>query len=183
MDTDPIADVLERTDAVGWHPRVYFHQPDHPLHGRRLGCIIGIMTDPLTGQPTGAISRTYLDDDLHKVRTAKTWGRPLGIVRLSHDQDVLHGLHLAEGIETALAAAVIGARPIWSAGSDVLMAAFPVLSGIGCLTLFADNDESGAGLRAARKAEARWLSADREVHVKIWNRLGDFNDALREAGR
>ncbi len=47
IDIDAIADVLERTDAVGWHPKVYFNEPErhgrprHPLHGQLLGCIIG----------------------------------------------------------------------------------------------------------------------------------------------
>ena len=59
IDTDAIADILERTDAVGWHPKVYFNEPErhgrprHPLHGQLLGCIIGIMTDPVTALPTG----------------------------------------------------------------------------------------------------------------------------------
>jgi hypothetical protein len=103
-----------------------------------------------------------------------------GIVRLSHAEDVLEGLHLAEGLETALAAAAIGFRPIWSTGSDTQMAAFPVLPGIEALTLFADHDEKGAGERAAREAEARWLEAGCEAHVILRDPLGDINDALRE---
>ena len=57
--TSAIENVLERTDAIGWHRAVYFNEPGHALHGRKLGCIIGVMTDPVTGEPTGAISRTY----------------------------------------------------------------------------------------------------------------------------
>ena len=44
--TSAIEDVLERTDGVGWHPAVYFNEPGHALHGRKLGCIVGVMTDP-----------------------------------------------------------------------------------------------------------------------------------------
>ncbi len=56
---------LETIAAVGWHPSVYFSQKDpdepfHELHGRRLGCIVGMMTDPATGERLGPISRTYL---------------------------------------------------------------------------------------------------------------------------
>ena len=72
INTDAIADVLARIDAIGWHPAVYFKQPGHELHGRHLGCIVGMMSDPLAAQPTGAISRTYLAP-----------GAPMGIVRLS----------------------------------------------------------------------------------------------------
>jgi hypothetical protein len=104
IDVAAIADVLARTDAIGWHPAVYFNglsddRPPHPLHGQTLGCIVGIMTDPVTAEPTGAISRTYLAPDGTKVGPAKTLGSPPGIVRLSRDEDVLDGLHIAEGLE------------------------------------------------------------------------------------
>jgi hypothetical protein len=46
VDTTVIADVLGRTEAIGWHPAVYFNKKGHPLHGQRLGCIVGIMSDP-----------------------------------------------------------------------------------------------------------------------------------------
>ena len=36
------------------------------------------------------------------------------------------------------------------------MAKFPVLAGIGALTLLVDHDESGAGQRAAEECAARW---------------------------
>jgi hypothetical protein len=176
--TAAIADVLERTDAIGWHPAVYFNQPDHPLHGQRLGCIVGVMTDAVTAKPTGAISRTYLDGDGRKIGKAKTLGSPAGIVRLSRDEDVLGGLHLAEGLETALAAMSIGLRPIWATGSTALMAKFPVLDGIECLTLIADHDASGTGEKAARAAESRWRQAKREVRIFRTDQIGDINDAL-----
>ena len=62
-----IRGALETVAAVGWHPAVYFAQKDpnepfHELHGRFLGCIVGIMTDPATGERLGPISRTYLLD-------------------------------------------------------------------------------------------------------------------------
>jgi hypothetical protein len=62
IDTGAIADVLERTDAIGWHSAVYFHEPDHLLHRQRLGCIVGVITDPVSARPTGAISRTLSDN-------------------------------------------------------------------------------------------------------------------------
>ena len=74
-----------------------------------------------------------------------------------------------------------GLRPMWSTGTAGLMGAFPVLSGIRCLTLIADNDESRAGEIAARKAQLRWLQAGYEAQVFRPNRLGDVNDVLFEA--
>ncbi len=100
---------LETVAAVGWHPAVYFSQKDpdepfHELHGRRLGCIVGVMTDPATGERLGPISRTYLFGG-KKVGTAKTLKRAenerLGVVRISPDTDIRR-LALTEGYETGL---------------------------------------------------------------------------------
>ena len=60
IDTRRIGDALERIDAIGWHPSVRFNQDGHELHGRFLGCIIGVMTDLVTAKHTGGISRTYV---------------------------------------------------------------------------------------------------------------------------
>ena len=177
-----IADVLERIDAIGWHPSVLFREQGHPFDGERLGCIVGVMTDPVTAKPTGAISRTYLHKGL-KVGKAKTLGSPVGIVRLSAEEDVVEGLCLAEGLETCLGAMAKGFRPCWSTGSAGVMAAFPVLAGVEALTLLADNDASGTGLRAANETAVRWRAAGREAHVHLREVLGDLNDVLMETRR
>jgi hypothetical protein len=182
IDVDAIADVLERTDAIAWHPSVLFREEGHALDGKRLGALIGIMTDPITAKPTGAISRTFIHEG-RKIGKAKTLGSPVGIVRLSADEDVVGGLCLAEGLETCLAAMAKGFRPAWACGSAGLLAAFPVLAGVEAHTLFADNDASGTGLRAASQAAARWRAAGRETHVYLCEVLGDFNDVLLETGR
>jgi putative DNA primase/helicase len=181
IDTAPIGDVLERTDAIGWHPAVYFHSPGHELHGQRLGCIVGIMTDVRSAAPTGAISRTYIGPDGKKVGKAKTLGTPIGIVRLSRDDDVCQGLILTEGLETALAAMSIGLRPMWSTGSTGHMRTFPPLAGIECITIIADHDKNGAGENAAAEGGRRWLAAEKEVRIIVRNQRGDLNDALRDA--
>ena len=175
--TSAIEDVLERTDGVGWHPAVYFNEPGHALHGRKLGAIISVMTDRITAEPTGAISRTYIHEG-RKLRKAKTLGSPAGIIRLSEDADVLEGLHIAEGLETALAGMSIGLRPMWAAGSTALMAKFPVLSGVEALTVIVDHDANAAGERAARELEARWLDAGREVRLLRSDDYGDLNDII-----
>jgi hypothetical protein len=130
IDVSAIRDVLQRTDAIGWHSAVYFNEPGHELHGQHLGCIVGIMTDPVTAKPTGAFSRTYIGTNLRKVTKAKTLGSPRGIIRLSRDEDVHEGLFLAEGLETALAGMAIRLRPMWAVGDAGMMAAFPLLNGI-----------------------------------------------------
>jgi hypothetical protein len=182
-----VRDALERKDVIGWHPAVYLNEPGdlqhgipvHPLHGQRLGCIVGIMTDPITGRPTGAISRTYLDADLQKIGKAKTLGKPQDIIRLSRDEDVHEGLFLTEGLETALTAMAIGLRPVWATGTTGVMKRFPVLPGIEALTIIADHDHNGAGERAAREVANRWREAGREVHILLPTAFGDLNDLIR----
>jgi hypothetical protein len=125
----------------------------------------------------------YIDSDLQKVGKAKTLGRPAGLVRLSSSDDLLNELFIAEGLETALTAAAIGLRPVWSTGSTALMASFPVLAGVDRLNIIADHDENGAGERAARAAEARWRGAGREVRVFRTEQIGDLNDAIMRLTR
>jgi hypothetical protein len=62
IETTAIADILDRTDAIGWHESVLFREGGHALDGKRLGCIVGVMSDPATATPTGAISRTYVHE-------------------------------------------------------------------------------------------------------------------------
>jgi hypothetical protein len=151
--------VLESTDAIGWNPSVLFCEPGHTLDGKRLGAIIGIMADPISAEPTRGISRTCLHEG-RKVGKAKNLG-PAGIVRLTPDEDVTQGL-----------------RPAWSTGSTSIMGKMPVLGGIESITILADNDENGAGGRAAREAGRRWKEAGRVVRVWIPPTRGDFNDIL-----
>jgi hypothetical protein len=109
------------------------------------------MTDLVTALPTGAVSRTYIGPDLTKIGKAKTLGSPTGIVRLSADHEVLEGLFLAEGLETALAAMSVGLRPLSSTGSSGMLAGFPVPSSVQALNVIVDHDINGAGEKAARE--------------------------------
>jgi putative DNA primase/helicase len=132
------------------------------------------MTDPVTAQRTGGISRTYIHQG-RKVAKAKGLG-PAGLVRLSPDEEVLGGLHIAEGLETALDMMARDYRPMWSCGSTSIMAKMTVVSGIECITILADHDDNGAGERAAQELEQRWLEAGREAIVITPLAPGDFND-------
>ena len=152
--TARFVDVLSVVDAIGWHPECFFQQDGHRLDGHRLGCIVAIMTDAVSGKPTGGISRTYIHEG-EKVAKAKGLG-PAGITRLTPDEDVTNGLHIAEGLETALAAMSKDMRPMWSTGSTSIMAKLPIVSGIECITVIADKDENGAGEKAAHEAGQRW---------------------------
>jgi putative DNA primase/helicase len=181
IGTDAIADVLESSDAIGWNPSVLFREPGHPLDGKRLGAIVGIMTDPMTAQRTGGISRTYVHQGI-KVAKAKGLG-PAGVARLTPDEDTVGGLHLAEGLESALDAMSKNFRPMWSTGSASIMAKFPILSGIEFVTVIADHDDSGAGQKAANELKRRYRAAGRQARAWISTAPGDFNDISMRASQ
>lgn len=135
--------------------------------------MVALITDILTGKPQG-IHRTFLDRDGRKVDRKMLGLAGGGVVRLSSDDDVSTGLAIAEGIETALAAPY---RPVWACLSAGTMEVFPVLAGIEALAVFADNDRSGTGQKAANSCAARWHEASREVTISILDREGtDFAD-------
>ena len=143
---------LEDVDTLGWCERVYFREEGHELHGQWLGAIVGILTDPATAEPTGGITRTYIHRNV-KIGKAKSLGGVgrLGIIRLSPDDEVGTGLHGCEGIESALSAMIMGFCPMWASGSTSTMEDFPVLAGVECLTIIADNDRKTQDEIASRR--------------------------------
>jgi len=114
----------------------------------------------MENRPTG-IHRTFLNEDGTKCER-KMLGRA-GVIRLSPDETVMLGLGIAEGVEDGLAVLLSGWSPIWVAGSTGAIRRFPVLDGIGSLTIFADADS--AGLEAAQECEGRWAALGKEARI------------------
>jgi CHC2 zinc finger/Toprim domain len=167
--------------VIRFHPRCPFDIDNHPA----MVCLFrNVATD--AGQ---AIFRIALTPDAKKIGKGLGYGprgapsfAGLAAIKLFDDADEDQGLVLAEGIETALAAAYGGGyRPVWAmAGTDGIKA-FPVLPGIDGLTILAEKDKSGvtASADAVRECGTRWTKAGRDVIV--WkSERGDFNDAVRE---
>lgn len=94
-----------------------------------------------------------------------------GVVRLWPDESVTTGLAVAEGVETALAAAH-ALTPVWAALDAGNLSRLPVLAGIESLTIFVDRDESGTGQEAAADCADRWLDAGRGVVLLMPDRIG-----------
>jgi hypothetical protein len=110
------------------------------------------------------------------------------VVKLTPDEDVTTRLNIAEGIEDALTVlGNFGISPIWATMTSGTMKAFPVLSGIEALAIFANNDlpklHGGrlhqAGNEAARACAARWIADGREASIWLPPRIGsDFNNLV-----
>src|SRR5262249_46755064 len=98
-----------------------------------------------------------------------------GAVRLTMPGPVLG---IAEGIETALAAMKMFSVPTWAALNDGGVERFEPPAETERLIIFGDNDQSGAGQRAAYALAAR-MAGRIEVEVKIPDPTGtDWNDVL-----
>jgi putative DNA primase/helicase len=143
---------------------------DHALRWHAGICaVVAVMTDPITNEQTG-IHRTFLNADgtavLNPDGTKKRMmlGKQ-GVIRLTRNEDVTSGLGIVEGIEDGLAVLLSGWAPVWAATSAGAIKAFPVLSGIEALTIFADQDDNATGFTAALACQARWTTADREVRI------------------
>jgi putative DNA primase/helicase len=167
--------------ALRFHDRCPFKLLNGELE--RLPAMLAAMVDIHNSALVG-IHRTALATDgsgksaVAELGNAKKMlGRAAGAcIKLSADEEVAAGLHVAEGIETALACMAMGFRPMWVALSAGGIAGFPVLGGIEALTIFADNDT--AGLKAANDCAFRWGDAGKEVNIVIPALKGtDFADA------
>ena len=150
-------------EVLRWHPG--------------LNALLALFRNIETGEPQ-AVTRILLDRDAHK--TARMFTGPVGgaAVMLDAFENVLEGLHIGEGVETCMAARQYDLKPTWALGSTTAIAKFPVLSGVGCLTLLQEND-GGKSERACRACGKVWRAAGRQVILNI-PRVGakDLNDVL-----
>jgi hypothetical protein len=160
--------------AIRFHPACPWREADDSIV--RIPAMIAAFRDIQTDRLTG-INRTRLSPE-----GAKIDRRMLGVaaacaVKLDADDTVVGGLHISEGVETAMTARLLGLRPTWALGSAGAVAAFPVLGGIECLTILAEHDPASA--RAVQACGERWYAAGREVLVNRPTAGKDLNDAIR----
>jgi hypothetical protein len=173
--------------ALRFHPTCPFRLEDGTT--ARLPALVALMTDAMTGEAVGVLRTALRPDGRGKAdmpglgNAKKMLGTARGaVVRLTPDDEVTTGLHVAEGIETALRCALMGLRPIWAALSAGGIARMLVLRGIEALTILADHDANGTGQNAARECATRWTEAGCEVRIILPPTLGsDFAD--QEGGR
>jgi putative DNA primase/helicase len=139
-----------------------------PARGDYPAAMLGRVTDAITAEPI-SLHFTRLNPDGSKLadtpkKLLSEHRKAGGVIRVWPDEAITHGLAIAEGIESVLAAAH-GFAPIWSCIDAGNLAAFRVLGGIEALTIVADNDE--AGIDAAEQCAQRWANAGREVRIAI----------------
>ena len=127
-----------------------------------------------------SIHRTYLQDARKApVPAPKKLMQGLSIpgaaIRLT---PVSRSLGIAEGIETALAAAELFEVPTWSCISTSGIESFEPPEGVEQIVIFADHDANFAGQAAAYRAAHRLALKQYEVEVVIPPTVGDWMDQL-----
>lgn len=168
-----------------WHPRLR-HPTGHVGPG-----LVALLTDAVTGRAM-SLHRTWLAADGRgkaAVEGPRRWWPRLpkagGVVRLWPDPELTTGLCVAEGLESALSAA-LGFGLAWATADAGNLENLPVLDGIECLTIVADHDELNPktgerrGLEAAHHCARRWREAGKEA--RLWRSPiegTDLNDFAR----
>jgi hypothetical protein len=127
-----------------------------------------------------AVQRIFLNREAKKDGAPMMLGSAGGAaMQLQRLQD--GKLHVAEGLETALAVIAMDHGPVWALGSTSLIKSFPVLDGVNDLTIWTDRDpvdpKTGKrpGESAADTCQQRWHGAGRET--RQWVPLRDGWDA------
>jgi hypothetical protein len=163
-----------------------FH-PSAPFGGVRHPCLLALMRDIVSDAPRG-IQRTALTADGRKIAGMTLGAKAGAAIKLWPDSNVCSGLVIGEGMETVLAAALRIAyrgtllRPAWAVGDARNLETFPVLPGIGSLTILVDCDTSGTGQAAAQACARRWRAAGREVIRLVPRQVDkDFADIVSAA--
>jgi putative DNA primase/helicase len=160
-------------DAIRFHAAC-------PFGAFRVPAMLALITDAVTGEPTG-IHRTAIKDDGSGKRFGADSKRALGIARSGavRLQAASEYLGIAEGIETALSAMQVFKTPVWATLSSGGIASFPILPGIKLLTVFADHDQPG--IAAAERCCRRYNAAGIDAEIRHPSRPGtDWNDFVRQ---
>jgi Toprim domain len=86
-------------------------------------------------------------------------------------------LHVGEGVETCLAARILGHAPTWALGSVGMIAQFPLIDGVARLRILGENDAASAS--TSKLCGNRWHAAGRKVQIVTPDPgCGDLNDEL-----
>jgi DNA polymerase len=158
-------------DVLLFHPRCPFGP------GIRHPCLVALMRDAVTDAQIG-IQRVALTPEGRKIDR-----RMLGNAGAVKFWPAGSTLVVAEGIETALAAATripyrdAPLRPAWSLLSAGALERLPILPGVERLIILVDHDD--AGKNAAAGCANRWQRAGRTVIRLTPEQEGaDFNDLI-----
>lgn len=164
--------------SVRVHPGLSYRDEDNHLVGT-YPVMLATVTDPAGKAAT--LHRTYLENGRKApVSHPKKLMQGLSVVGAAIRLFPLsEALGIAEGIETALAAAELFRRPVWSCISAQGIESFIPPAGVRAITIFADHDLNYTGQAAAYRTAHRLALKGYAVTVNIPDAPGDWLDVLR----
>jgi putative DNA primase/helicase len=177
---------LTEWPRLGFHPALsYFETAEGGRRGESYPALVATVRN-VRGEIV-TLHRTYLAKDGNGkapvTSPKKLMAPPRGTVtgccvRL---YETARELHVAEGIETALAVYVALGEPVWSTISAYGLATVELPPEVRAVHIWADFDRSGAGQDAALACRKRLEREGRRVAVHFPKKLGqDWLDVLRE---
>jgi putative DNA primase/helicase len=155
----------------------------------RTAAMVALVRGIVSNVPQ-AIHRTAIDRAGNKIAVGGKDRMALGptaggAVKITADEDVIYGLGIAEGIETALSLQRLPewcGSPVCSVLNENGLKTFPLLASVETLVIAVDHDPPGKA--AAREVTKRWHEAGREVLLVEAKRPGaDINDVIRGGAR
>lgn len=163
-------------ESIRLHPGMAYRDDGEVLG--TFPAMLAIVTSPM-GEAV-SIHRTYLQDGRKAPMSAPKklmQGLPLSgaAIRLT---PASRTVGIAEGVETALAAAELFEVPTWSCISTSGIESFEPPAGVKHVVIFADNDHNFAGQTAGYRAAHRLALRGIEVEVVIPPTDGDWLDEL-----
>jgi putative DNA primase/helicase len=159
--------------VLRFHPRTPWRNEDTG-ETEFIACMIAAFCSIDDGIVT-AVHRIRVDQP---ERWPKTQRRMLGVVhRAAVMLDAVGStLAIGEGVETCMAARMLGHKPAWALGSVGAIAGFPVLVGVEQLHILGEAGEASA--RATEMCGRRWYRAERKVRLILPDVGSDLNDEL-----
>ncbi len=161
--------------SLRFHPGMAYRDGDEV---RKLPAMLAMVTG--ADGKARSLHRTYLQGAQkaavsHPKKLMQ--GMPLtgAAIRLA---GVSNRIGIAEGIETALAAAELFDLPVWSCISTSGVETFEPPVGVREVVIFADNDPNFAGQKAAYTAAHRLTLKGYHAQVRIPQSSGDWLDTL-----
>ena len=151
------------------------YSPSTVWENERRKCLLAAYRSLDTDEITG-ITRILVDE---QERWPKTQRMMLGVLRRAAVKllPVTETLAVAEGVETAIAANMLGFGPAWALGSAGAVRNLPVLPGVERLILLQENNDVSRD--AVDRCGKRWIRAGRKIiRVKPDEEHDDLNDEL-----
>lgn len=159
--------VAREVEDIRFHPRC----PCGSDGAEQAAVIIAMRS--IHSRALTAIQRIFLDRQGRKIGKGMMLGTCSGAA-MQLQPKIGRTLHIAEGLETALACIAMDRAPTWALGSTSLIQTFPVLGDIDRLVIWADHDPlqkiGGIWCRPGHKAAGvcmdRWLKAGKQVEAE-----------------